>query len=116
MCCVAAYLREAISIRRSPSIYFLLRWVHTCNVTAYRDTVTLQVTDTIRSYELNFLPVPHGVTVSCELYTTGFPVSYLSPWDVFAASNGFVHLYTLRFKEELTAVRCRVARPHLLRP
>jgi hypothetical protein len=45
----------------------LLKWVHTCNVTAYQNAVTLQVTDTIRNYDLNFHPVPHGVTVSCEL-------------------------------------------------
>jgi hypothetical protein len=38
--------------------------------------VTLQVTDTIRSYDLNFHPVPHGVTISCERYTMGFPVCY----------------------------------------
>jgi hypothetical protein len=60
----------------------------------------LQVTDTIRSYELNFHPVPHGVTVTCERYTMGFPVCYGNPSDVFAASRGFVHLYTLRFKEK----------------
>jgi len=59
----------------------------------------LQVTDTIRSYELNFHPVPHGVTVSCERYTVVFPVCYRSPSDVFATSS-FVHLYTLRFKEK----------------
>ena len=44
----------------------VLRGVHSCNVTAHRNAVTLQVTDTIRSYELNFHPVPHDVTVSCE--------------------------------------------------
>jgi hypothetical protein len=49
----------------------ILRWVHTCNITAYRTAVTLQVTDTIRSYELNFHPVPHVVTVSCERSTLG---------------------------------------------
>jgi hypothetical protein len=59
-----------------PSGRAIQRWVHTCNVTAYRNAVTLQVTDTIRSYDLNFHPVPHGVTVSCERYTMGFPVSY----------------------------------------
>jgi len=69
-----------------------LRWVHNCNVTAYRNAVTLQVTDTIRSYELNFHPVPHGVTVSCERYTLGVPVCYGSPSDVFAANSAFVHL------------------------
>jgi hypothetical protein len=52
------------------------RWVHTCNVTAYRKAVTFQVTDTIRSYDLNFHPVPNGITVSCERYTVGFPVCY----------------------------------------
>jgi len=55
---------------------------HLYNVTAYRNTVTLQVTDTLRSYELNFYPVPHGVTVSCERYTMGFPVCYGSQSDV----------------------------------
>ena len=35
-------------------------------------TVTLRVTDTIQSYELNFHPVPHGLTVSCEHYTLEF--------------------------------------------
>jgi len=56
----------------------------------------------IRSYELNFHSVPHGVTVSCERYTLGFPVCYRSLSDVFAASNGFVHLciHILRFKEK----------------
>ena len=42
----------------------VLRWVHTSNVTAYPNAVTLQETDTIRSYELKFHSVPHGVTVS----------------------------------------------------
>jgi hypothetical protein len=58
------------------------------------------VTDTIRSYQLNFHPAPHGVRVSCERYTVGFPVYYGSPSDLFAASSDFVHLYTLRFKEK----------------
>jgi len=40
-----------------------------------------------------------------------FPVCYGRPSDVFAASSGFVHLYTLRFKEERTVVTCYVARP-----
>jgi len=45
--------------------------------------------------------VPHGVILSCERYTTGFPVCYGSPSDVFAASSGFVLLYgTLRYKEK----------------
>jgi hypothetical protein len=70
------------------SLEYTLRWVHTCNVTAYRNAVTLQVTDTIRSYELNFHPVPHGVTVSCERYTLGLPVCHGSPSDVFVASSG----------------------------
>ena len=55
--------------------------------------------DTIRSYELNFHPVPHGI-VTCERYTTGLPICYESPSDVFAASSGFVHLYILRFEEK----------------
>jgi len=71
--------------------------VHTCNVTACRKAVSLQVTNTIRSYELNFHPVPHDV-VTCERYITVFPVCYGRPSDVFAVSSGFVHLYTLRFK------------------
>jgi len=77
-----------------------LRRLHTRNVTAYRNAVTLQVTDTTRSCELNFHPVPYGVTVSCKRYTVGFPVWYGSPSDVFAASSGFVHLYILHFKEK----------------
>jgi hypothetical protein len=52
------------------------RLVHTYNVTAYSNAVTLQVTDTIQSYDLNFHAVPHDVTVSCERYTVGFPVCY----------------------------------------
>jgi hypothetical protein len=59
-----------------PRSFRFLRWVHACNFTAYRNVVTLQVTDTIRSYDLNFHPVPHGVTVSCERHTMGFPVCY----------------------------------------
>jgi hypothetical protein len=55
---------------------FLIRWVPTCNVTAYRNAATLQVTDTIRSYDLNFNFVPYGVTVSCERYIMRFPVCY----------------------------------------
>jgi hypothetical protein len=31
--------------------------VHTCNVTAYRNAVTLQVADTVRSCELNLHPL-----------------------------------------------------------
>jgi hypothetical protein len=54
----------------------MFRWVHTCIETAYRNAVRLQLTDTIRSYDLNFQPVPHGVTISCERYTVGFPVCY----------------------------------------
>ena len=54
----------------------------------------------IRSYELNFHPVPLGVTASCEHYITGLPVCYGGPSDVFAARRGFVQLYTLRFKEK----------------
>jgi hypothetical protein len=75
------------------------RSLHTCNVIAYRKAVTLQVTDTVRSYEMNFHPVPHDVTVACERYTVGFPVCCGSPSDVFAASSGFLHLYTLRLKK-----------------
>ena len=62
--------------KRGARVEVVLRWVHTCNVTAYRNAVTLQETDTKRSYELNFQPVPHGVTVSCERYTLAFPVCY----------------------------------------
>jgi hypothetical protein len=78
----------------------MLRWVHTCNVHAFRNAATLQVTHTIRSYDLNFHPVPHGVTVSCKRYTRRFPVCYGCPNDVFAASSGLVHLYTLHFNEK----------------
>jgi hypothetical protein len=54
----------------------------------------------IQSYKLNFHPVPHGVTISFERYTLGFPVCYGSPSNVFAASSGFVHLHTLHLKEK----------------
>jgi hypothetical protein len=37
--------------------------------------------------------VPHGVSVTCELYTLGFPVCYGSPRNVFTVSSGFVHIY-----------------------
>jgi hypothetical protein len=60
----------------------------------------LQVIDMIQSYKLKFHPVSHGITVSCERYTLGFPVCYKSPSDVFAASSGFAHLNTLCFKEK----------------
>jgi hypothetical protein len=70
-----------------------LRWVQTCNVTAYRDAVTLQATDTIRSYGLNFHPVPHGMTVSCRRSTMGFLVCHGSPSDVLAVSSCFVYIY-----------------------
>jgi hypothetical protein len=53
---------------------------------------------------MNFQPVQHGVTLSCEHYTIGFPVCHGSPRDVFAASSGFVHLYALRFKEKEKSV------------
>jgi hypothetical protein len=36
------------------------------------------VTDTIQSYDLNFHPVPHGVTEFCERYIMGFLVCYVS--------------------------------------
>jgi hypothetical protein len=45
---------------------------HTCNVTAHRNAVTLQVTDTIRSYDLNFHPVPHGATASVTPWGSQF--------------------------------------------
>ena len=60
-------------------------------------TVSLQLTDTTRSYDLNFHPVSHGVTVRCERYAVGFLVCYGSQSDVLATSSGFVHLYILRF-------------------
>jgi len=49
---------------------------------------------------MDFHPVPHGVTVSWERYTVGFPVCYGSPSNVLAASSDFVHLHTLRSKEK----------------
>jgi hypothetical protein len=70
-----------------------LMWVHTSTVNAYRNAVTLQVAHTIRSYDLKFHCVPHGVTVFCELYTRRFPVYYGTPSDVIATSSGFVNLY-----------------------
>jgi hypothetical protein len=96
--CLCVYVYNHYSMFK---FYEVLRWVHTCNVPTYRNAVTLPVTDTIRSFELNFHSVPHGITVSCERYTLGFPVCYGSPSDVFA--------------EEQTVVTCYFARPHLLR-
>jgi len=58
------------------------------------------VTDKIRGYELHYLPVPHGVTVTCERYTHRGPSLLRESSDVFAASTGFVHLYTLHFKQK----------------
>jgi hypothetical protein len=69
-------LKKSIILNTSLASALALRalwWVHTCNVTAYRNAVILQVTDTIRSYDLNFHPTPHQVTVSYERYTMGFP-------------------------------------------
>jgi hypothetical protein len=71
--------------------WFILGWVHTCNVTAYRNAVTLQVTHTTRSYDLNFHPVPLGVTVSCKRYTRQVPVV------------------------QQAVVTCHIPRPHLLK-
>jgi hypothetical protein len=82
-------------------VKYPLKWVHTCNVYAFRNAATLQVIHTIRSYKLNFQPVPHGITISCKCYTRQFPVCYGSLNDVvFATSSSLVHLYTLRFKEK----------------
>ena len=39
-----------------------------------------------------FLILPY--ICAFELYTMGFPVCYWSASDVFAASSGFIHLYT----------------------
>jgi hypothetical protein len=75
--------------------------VHACNVTAYRNAVTLQVTDTILSYDLNFHSVPHGVTVSCERYTVGFPVCYGSQ-KARGADGGDVSRCTSRPAQALT--------------
>jgi hypothetical protein len=57
-------------------VKIFLRWVHTCNVSTNLNAITLQVTDTIRRYDLKFHPAPHDVTVSCESYAMGFPVCY----------------------------------------
>ena len=64
------------------------------------------MTDTIRSYKLNFHPMPQGVRVTCERYIVGFPVCHGSPSDVFAARNSFIQLYMLRFKEKEKRGRC----------
>jgi hypothetical protein len=73
----------------------------TCNITAYRNAVTLQATDTRGSYDLNFHPVPHGVTVSCEHYTMGFPVCYGSH-KVRGADGGDVSRCTSRSAQAIT--------------
>jgi len=74
---------------------FPLRWVLTCNVTAYR----------------NVASDSHGTELRAELPTRasrrnsilralhrGVPSLLREPSDVFAASSGFVRLYTFRFK------------------
>jgi len=58
------------------------------------------VPDTIQSYELNFQPLPHGVTVSCKRYTVGFPVCSGTPSNVSTARRGFVHLHILCSKKK----------------
>jgi hypothetical protein len=70
-------------------------------VTAYRNAVTLQVTDTIRSYDLNFHPVPHDLTVSCLRYTVGFPVCYGSQ-KARGADGGDVSRCTARPTQAVT--------------
>ena len=102
-------------ISKFVAVECLLWWVNTCNITAYRNTVTLQVTNTIQSSELNFHPVDHGLTVSWKRYTLGFPVCYGSPSDVLATSSRFVHLYILRFKEKEKPVGKRTLGRHRLR-
>jgi hypothetical protein len=82
-------------------LIFTLRWVHTCHVTTYRNAVTLQVTDTIHSYDLNFHPVPHAVTVSYERYTVGFRVCYGSQ-KVRGADGGDVSRCTFRPAQAVT--------------
>jgi hypothetical protein len=57
-------------------MYDVLKVGTHCNVPTYRNAVTFQVTYTIRSNDLNFHPVLHGVNASCERYTMGFPVCY----------------------------------------
>jgi hypothetical protein len=61
--------RGPLQLTNTPlhSTTYTLRWVHTCNVTAYRNAVTLQVTDNteLRS---DFRPVPHGVSVLRTLH------------------------------------------------
>jgi hypothetical protein len=66
---------EHACVSRKRQLPIIPRRIHTCNVTAYRTAVRLQVTDTIRSYGLKFHPVPHGATVSCERYMC-FQVCY----------------------------------------
>jgi hypothetical protein len=57
---------------------------------------------------MNFHPVSHGVTVSCERYTRRFPVCHGSLSDIFIACSGFVHLYKytldIKVKEKSVAV------------
>jgi hypothetical protein len=84
-CC--SNLRPEFGNTKPLRIFGTLKGVHTCKFTAYRNAVTLQVTDTIRSYDLNFHHVPYGVTVFCERYTVGFLVRNGNPSDIFAAAS-----------------------------
>jgi hypothetical protein len=99
-----AEFEPAIPASKRPQTH-CLRCVHTCNVTAYRNAITLQVTDMIQSYHLNFHPVPHGVTVSCERYTMGFHFV-----------TGGRSIATLKKARGEDGGDVSIARPDLLRP
>jgi hypothetical protein len=70
-CVVEILFQFPTAVDRMSKIgYTLVTLPRTCKA------VMLQVTDMVRSYDLNFHSVTHAVTVSCERYTMGFPVCY----------------------------------------
>jgi hypothetical protein len=91
-------LQTFLSMHRSSCLVkemrLALRRVHTCNVTAYRIAVTLQVTDTIRSYDLKFIPClmaqqyPASVTPGGSQFVTGASSSGV-PRDFFGGVGVF---------------------------
>jgi hypothetical protein len=84
---------------------------YTCNVTALCNDVTLQVTDTIRNYELNFHPVPHGVQYPASVTRWGsqfFTGVRAMSLQLAVASFTYIH-YALK-KKEKRADGCDVSR------
>jgi hypothetical protein len=81
----------------------------------------LQVTKKIRSYKLNSLPAPRGVTVTSERYTHGVPSLLRERGSQFVtgdramslqlASASYIYIhYALKKKEKRAAVVAKAGR------